>query len=140
MRPLTLSLALKADALPDAHRAVLTTCLNEILANVERTTGTRATVQDIAADVFRRLCTEYDPDDGVWGYDPEPSNPPTQTAIGPFDLIQTPAQWCAELGWDILDPDGWRYDSTPFETPCNRAEFERRVTQCTAAGPGVWPA
>lgn len=45
-----------------------------------------------------------------------------------------PQEWAAADGILILDPDGWRGpDSPPFDQPCTREEYQRRVGFCTVA-------
>lgn len=48
-------------------------------------------------------------------------------------LIRTPEEWCQLLGWQILDPDGWRgRRGRPWTDPISQAEFERRAGESTA--------
>lgn len=54
-----------------------------------------------------------------------------QTAV----LMKTAAMWCRELGYSILDPDGWRYENGAiefFETPVTQEEFMQKLNMCTA--------
>lgn len=45
---------------------------------------------------------------------------------------RTPAEWAAEIGYRILDPDGWRHDGgPPFDQPLTYAEFEPRFAVST---------
>lgn len=50
-------------------------------------------------------------------------------------LKKTAHEWLQEPEYDyvefIMDPDGWREDNTPLDTPINRAEFERRLSLST---------
>ena len=48
------------------------------------------------------------------------------------DKLKTPGAWCAELGYEVLDPDGWRgSEGRPWTDPITRAEFEERLVTCT---------
>lgn len=44
---------------------------------------------------------------------------------------KTPAEWCAELGARIADPDGWRDGTRDWNEPIDRAEFDQRLMRCT---------
>lgn len=50
--------------------------------------------------------------------------------------IKTPDEWCEQLGFKILDPDGWRWDfgdikPRTYEDPIGRHEFEQRAMRST---------
>lgn len=51
---------------------------------------------------------------------------------------KTPAEWAAERGSRILDPDGWRMDGAPpFDEPTTYADFSWRFAISTI-GPLNW--
>lgn len=55
-----------------------------------------------------------------------------------MEVTKTPAEWIQEFGdVRIMDPDGWRYDSTPIDKPLTRKEFVRRLGMCTLAGKNI---
>lgn len=39
--------------------------------------------------------------------------------------------WCDLLGIEVRDPDGWREDDTPWNTPITREDFMRRCMKST---------
>lgn len=44
----------------------------------------------------------------------------------------TPDEWLKELGYTVLDPDGWRTrTSPPFTEPITLEEFQRRFAAST---------
>ena len=45
--------------------------------------------------------------------------------------IKTPDQWCAEYGYKVLDPDGWRNENASWDEPIDRETFLRRLMVCT---------
>lgn len=47
------------------------------------------------------------------------------------ELLRTGPEWEAELKVSVMDPDGWRADGTPFETPITKTEFVRRAIPST---------
>lgn len=51
-------------------------------------------------------------------------------------VLKTPAEWLAltEPGIQIMDPDGWRRDNTPFDTPLTLEDFQSRLAQSTIMG------
>lgn len=42
-----------------------------------------------------------------------------------------PEQWGERKGITILDPDGWRIDSKPFDEPIEESEYDRRMAVST---------
>jgi len=42
-----------------------------------------------------------------------------------------PIEWCVELGYEVMDPDGWRDGTRSWDEPITEAEFEERVRRCT---------
>lgn len=62
----------------------------------------------------------------------ELSNQTQQFGGDLVEQLQTPEQWCKELGIEILDADGWRApDAKDWTDPINRAEFDERAATCT---------
>jgi hypothetical protein len=48
------------------------------------------------------------------------------------EVKKTPEQWCEELGYKILDPDGWRSEGDPpFDEPLTYEEFWPRLAVST---------
>jgi hypothetical protein len=57
---------------------------------------------------------------------------PAAGLVGVVEVRRTPEEWCARLGWRILDPDGWRgRQGRPWADPISRDEFERRAAEST---------
>lgn len=50
-------------------------------------------------------------------------------------ILKTPAEWAAELGVEIRDPDGWRTGSKlgakSWDEPLSEDEFRQRLAGCT---------
>ena len=46
--------------------------------------------------------------------------------------LKTPDEWCRLTGGKVLDPDGWRDDGTPWETPLSWADFAARYSISTS--------
>jgi hypothetical protein len=50
----------------------------------------------------------------------------------PGDDLKTPDEWCKLLGYEVMDPDGWRgSNGRPWMDPISQAEFEARIVTCT---------
>lgn len=50
----------------------------------------------------------------------------------PGDDLKTPDEWCKLLGYEVMDPDGWRgSNGRPWTDPISQAEFEARIVTCT---------
>lgn len=47
------------------------------------------------------------------------------------DTTRPAGEWSARLGIEVLDPDGWRADCTPWDTFITEADFRRRAAQST---------
>lgn len=45
--------------------------------------------------------------------------------------LKTPEEWCIDLDVQVLDPDGWREDGQPWETPITEADFRKRLSIST---------
>lgn len=53
----------------------------------------------------------------------------------PKPEAKTPAEWSDIEGVTILDPDGWRKDRQPWETPITREDFLNRMAYSTIRWP-----
>ena len=56
---------------------------------------------------------------------------PTAADLSASLPLKTPAQWSEELGFRIMDPDGWRFPDAglqprSFDDPITRGEFDAR--------------
>lgn len=58
--------------------------------------------------------------------EPRPVEPAKRTAAEWIELKHPGAR--------ILDPDGWRADGTPLETPLTEEDFEARFARSTISG------
>jgi hypothetical protein len=47
------------------------------------------------------------------------------------DIKRLPADWSKDLGIDVLDPDGWRCDGTPWGLAITEQDFRRRAAMST---------
>lgn len=50
------------------------------------------------------------------------------------EQLKTAAEWCRELGYSILDADGWRYKNGAtefFEMPIPEKDFHAKLSKCT---------
>lgn len=51
--------------------------------------------------------------------------------------LRTPEEWCAMLGFKVLDPDGWRagcrYGEQAWDKPITREEFQQRALLSTVS-------
>lgn len=45
--------------------------------------------------------------------------------------LKTPSDWCALLGAEIMDHDGWRDGTRSWYDPITREEFDKRLMRCT---------
>jgi hypothetical protein len=47
------------------------------------------------------------------------------------EIKRLPADWSKDLGIDVLDPDGWRTDGTPWGLAITEQDFRRRAAMST---------
>lgn len=62
----------------------------------------------------------------------------------PNPAYKLPAEWAAEEGIEIYDPDGWRCghdqdEPKPFNIPVTKTEFCRRAVKSTVGPPRTQP-
>lgn len=54
------------------------------------------------------------------------------------EKLQTAADWCRELNYSIIDPDGWRYENGDREFReklITLTEFNSKLALCTVRYP-----
>jgi hypothetical protein len=49
------------------------------------------------------------------------------------EILRNAHEWAEHYGTQILDPDGWREDNTPLETPISQDDFLRRWSMSTVS-------
>ena len=51
--------------------------------------------------------------------------------------LRPAAEWCEVYGVEVLDPDGWRHDRTPWDAPITSESFLERAMVSTIRAP-LW--
>ena len=70
------------------------------------------------------------------GSKPRPLSIPIDKFGEQWDSIfakKTPKEWCKVYKTQIIDLDGWRVDSVPFDKPITEKEFKERLLTSTIA-------
>lgn len=49
------------------------------------------------------------------------------------EILRDAHEWARHYGTTILDPDGWRRDNTPLETPITESDFLDRWAESTVS-------
>lgn len=74
----------------------------------------------------------------VWNMDYEPDrctcHPDMAHHMGTtLVMLKTPDQWAIEEDIKILNPDGWRFDETPFDKPISYDQWVWRRNRSTVS-------